>query len=202
MGQYYMPIVQATKITKKRKVVKKMFAFNIADLNESKKIAHHCEFESLISKIVSNFMVQLNKDGFDTQLVWLGDYAQHSFTPGKDLYDKMKYKTVKLHFDIGLDKMVIDGVTPFKINTRHYFLINKEKNEYVSLESYAGSCCPLILLTADGNGKGGGDYFGNDFEYVGRWKYDTIVITDTLTRESNLCSEIPMREIKPKFSFD
>ena len=56
MGQYYMPIVQATKITKKRKLVKKMFAFNIADLNESKKITGHCEFESLISKIVSNFM--------------------------------------------------------------------------------------------------------------------------------------------------
>ena len=37
---------------------------------------------------------------------------------------------------------------------------------------------PIAILTAVGNGRGGGDYFGSDMEQVGRWAGDAIFISE------------------------
>jgi hypothetical protein len=50
---------------------------------------------------------------------------------------------------------------------------------------------PLPLLTADGNGRGGGDYNGEGIDHVGTWARDRI----------SLMKEIPedFTEITPNF---
>ena len=37
---------------------------------------------------------------------------------------------------------------------------------------------PLALLTATGNGRGGGDYYGKNKESIGVWKFDEISVSD------------------------
>ena len=37
---------------------------------------------------------------------------------------------------------------------------------------------PLPLLTANGNGRGGGDYLGSDMDLVGSWAGDRIAVAN------------------------
>ena len=68
------------------------------------------------------------------------------------------------------------------------YIINETKKEFVdmwdiiSLDTW--QIHPLPLLTADGNGRGGGDYYGTDLAYVGQWAGDVIRIADNLPVES------------------
>lgn len=64
------------------------------------------------------------------------------------------------------------------------YIVNHYKREYIDLERYVaanvenGWCVhPLPLMTAIGNGRGGGDYRGNDMHLVGRWAMDVIEYT-------------------------
>jgi hypothetical protein len=57
------------------------------------------------------------------------------------------------------------------------FIVNHTKKLYVDKNlGLTGSYDfhPLPLLTADGNGRGGGDYRGDDLELVGQWARDII----------------------------
>lgn len=60
------------------------------------------------------------------------------------------------------------------------FLVNVTKKEYVDL--WEAPCVdgytihPLPLLTAEGNGRGGGDYSGLNMDMVGTWARDYIVV--------------------------
>ena len=69
-----------------------------------------------------------------------------------------------------------------------YFLFhiyNLDKQEYVVMKDYLINANinygfivhPLPLLTADGNGRGGGDFRGDSTD-VGRWKKDRIVVSE------------------------
>lgn len=72
------------------------------------------------------------------------------------------------------------------------FLVNHDTKEYLSLDDYkkratkkyAGnwvkSVHPLSLLTAVGNGRGGGDFHGDNIgaDDVGRWAWNLISVED------------------------
>ena len=64
------------------------------------------------------------------------------------------------------------------------YVINHSKKEYVVIpEDKEGEWIihPLPLLTADGNGLGGGDYHrGTDMDKVGLWAYDIIEVGDEI----------------------
>jgi hypothetical protein len=62
------------------------------------------------------------------------------------------------------------------------YLVNYTKKEYCTLPKYNPAkdeyvLNPLPLLTADGNGRGGGDYRIEDAR-VGSWAYDSIGLTN------------------------
>lgn len=78
-----------------------------------------------------------------------------------------------------------------KFNLTHKFYINFTRKEYIDLDEYiarstmqddwAGWCQnPVSLMTATSNGLGGGDYYMDAIgaEYVGRWAYDEVMISD------------------------
>ena len=58
-------------------------------------------------------------------------------------------------------------------------IVNYSKKEYVKISDCKkdkwGKINPLPLLTALGNGRGGGDYSGN-MRFIGRWAFDEIGI--------------------------
>ena len=71
------------------------------------------------------------------------------------------------------------------------YLLNYDKKLYIYFDKYkkeSPSCwnddvtvCPFTLLTALGNGRGGGDYYGNlpNEDLVGSWAWDEISIEDS-----------------------
>lgn len=71
------------------------------------------------------------------------------------------------------------------------YIVNVTKHEYLDCtEYYKNSRNPLLdmvshplpLLTAIGNQRGGGDYYGQYEEYIGRWAGDDIYITNERER--------------------
>lgn len=72
------------------------------------------------------------------------------------------------------------------------YVVNKSRKEFISLRDYkrlaekyypkAYVMHPLVILTACGNGRGGGDYYTNDedlYASVGKWAFDVIEIVLT-----------------------
>lgn len=179
MGQYYKTVVQATKIEKNESgsygLVKKQFVFEPHGAKLTSCVSEKGNFPLFIEEL----LYRLQKEEWNTQLVLVGDYAQNNFGCSGSLYEELS--GCETEYTIDKDNIVhIDGVEPFKIPKKHHkYIINCEKQEYVNLEEYNGNLSALLLLTADGNGKGGGDYFSlQDWRKVGSWKYDTILVKD------------------------
>lgn len=69
-------------------------------------------------------------------------------------------------------------------NTLLFVLVNHTKKQYMTMDSYYNNAIrkfeddwvihPLPLLTAKGNGRGGGDYRGANLENVGIWAEDLL----------------------------
>jgi hypothetical protein len=78
------------------------------------------------------------------------------------------------------------------------FIVNHTKKEFVDkakVPSIDGwQIHPLSLLTAQGNGRGGGDFRNDKNKFVGRWATDIISVE----------KEVPKgyKEIKPNFVED
>ena len=180
MGQYYKPTIQAIKYDDDRKQVRKLFVIDPYKLNYGVKLCEHTHKNSEVVRLVTNFMYELNKQGWVTQLVWLGDYANPSFGENPNLYGSLKHTNVQLQKEDGVivSAMVegFDGV--IDMTKDHLYLVNHDRNEYINTSENVGAYSQLALLTADGNGKGGGDYWGANWRDVGLWRYHKISVMD------------------------
>ena len=102
-----------------------------------------------------------------SRVVWAGDYADEE-PSGKNLYN------------------FYDKVPDLDTQPREYrFLLNLEAREYVDLEAvpeipdWAGNRIhPLPLLTCESNGRGGGDFRG-DNPFIGTWSRALLTVSDT-----------------------
>ena len=119
------------------------------------------------------------------RVAWVGDYAD-------DEYDFDEYYTKEVYEaawgETKKPELPFDEVPTIH---RTGFIVNHDKGQYIDLERYAkasASCPswdkgntwvthPLPLLTAIGNGRGGGDYWGTNNGLVGSWAMDSIVFT-------------------------
>jgi hypothetical protein len=159
MGQYYKPI----------SIDKNEFV-NSHDYDNGLKLMEH---SWIGNNLMSTIMNMLQKGGrwFNTKIVWAGDYADDEMLLGGNLYDLVSTK--------------INPTEKREKDVKHLrFLVNRDKNEYVDLKSvpvsyiYSGvNYCvhPLSLLTCEGNGRGGGDYRGNDVNsLIGSWARNRI----------------------------
>lgn len=180
MGQYYKPTIQAIKYEDNRKEVRKLFVIDPYDLDYGVKLCEHTHRNSEVVRLVTNLMYELNKQDWATQLVWLGDYSNPSFGEKTDLYHELKYTNVQFRKEDGVivSSMVegFDGV--IDMTQDHHYLVNHDRNEYINTAENVGAYSQLALLTADGNGKGGGDYWGKNWRDVGLWRYHEISVMD------------------------
>lgn len=180
MGQYYKPAIQAIKYEDNHKQVRKLFVIDPYDLNYGVKLCEHTHRNSEVVRLVTNLMYELNKQDWATQLVWLGDYANPSFGVEPNLYGSLQYSNVQFRKEDGVivSAMVegFDGV--IDMTQDHHYLVNHDRNEYINTAENVGAYSQLALLTADGNGKGGGDYWGKNWRDVGLWRYHEISVMD------------------------
>lgn len=180
MGQYYKPTIQAIKYEDNRKEVRKLFVIDPYDLDYGVKLCEHTHRSSEVVRLVTNLMYELNKQDWATQLVWLGDYSNPSFGEKTDLYHELKYTNVQFRKEDGVivSAMVegFDGV--IDMTQDHHYLVNHDRHEYINTAENVGAYSQLALLTADGNGKGGGDYWGKNWRDMGLWRYHEISVMD------------------------
>lgn len=165
MGQYYHPVI----LDAAGNIVVWMSAHNY---NNGLKLLEH---SFLKNSFVNAFEFGLSPEGIyhKSRVVWAGDYAD--LEPGKE---------ANLYQMCDDDKLIV----PDSKSTMIFrYVVNHSKKLYVdktkipcSGDRYA--LHPLPLLTAEGNGRGGGDYRG-DSELVGSWARDVISVEETITDE-------------------
>ena len=114
------------------------------------------------------------------RLLWCGDYAEedevrdttHGAVEYKDLWGDAEpsHEFARVDFDYS-GKWLCNHDKKLAIDIDDYWR-KADKDGWV--------ICPFSLLTALGNGRGGGDYHeGNsDFDKVGTWAWDLISIED------------------------
>lgn len=162
MGQYYKPVVNINgEVT--------VYSRDIDGQYTMAKLMEHSWWENdMVNAVAEKFY---HTKG---QLAWVGDYANDDETPidMKHIWDIEGEGLSKV--DFSLDKK---------------FLVNWDTKEYIDLNAYKKKSKgedgwvihPLPLLTAIGNGRGGGDYHYRDntcLDLVGTWAWKTISIED------------------------
>jgi hypothetical protein len=177
MGQYYTAVN-----------VSNMEGVDPYDYDNGAKLMEHSYIRNNFVEAVEFLLID-NGEGdrgrwSGNKIVWAGDYANDEPLENGNLYSLVENKN-KLN-------MLIEAVPP-----NYHYLVNWDKKEYVDktkcLENKHGfTIHPLPLLTVEGNGRGGGDYYDNaEPSYVGTWARDRI----------SLMKEIPedFTEIIPNF---
>ena len=156
MGQYYLAIILAEKEESKPEIIR-MFMEVIGQ-----KLMEHSYINN---SSISYIEYQLTKDGmfYKSRVVWAGDYADKEEGTDKNLHNMTddlpnKFFTIKM-----------------KITKDYHYIINHTKKQFVDKQKQK-IFHPLPLLTAEGNGRGGGDYSGKGTELIGIWARDVISV--------------------------
>lgn len=114
-----------------------------------------------------------------TQIAWVGDYAEtkdykenlHQFIENR--VEKEMFAELDDNFNT-LGLTLVNHTKKVYIRMTYYYNLNVKNNEY--FDDWV--IHPLPLLTAMGNGLGGGDYEGINMNLVGCWAGDLIEIID------------------------
>lgn len=149
------------------------------------KLMEHSWFEN---KFVSGVLEAIEDN--PCAIAWVGDYAADEGDFG-DEYTERVYNM--LWGDESAPEAPFD-----KMPGKHAdgYIINRSKGVYIGLDGYAkaasfipywdkdGEWCihPLPILTAIGNGRGGGDYHGTCMDMVGTWAMDVIEYTHDVSK--------------------
>lgn len=187
MGQYYMPLM-ISKNNVKRSALAHRFDNGV-------KLMEH-------SWIGNNFVNAVLHEMVDnpTRLAWLGDYSDSAVSEECNLgggYITNAGEFLQMFEYVWGEDSAPDCLpedTPmFKLDLDHTdcYIVNVTKRCYIDMDQYIkrntyktpydeyNQCIhPLPLLTALGNGMGGGDYRGKaGEENVGSWAFDEIYVT-------------------------
>jgi len=167
MGQYYHPINED-----------KMEHLYSHDYDNGLKLMEHSWMGNNFVRTVEH-LLSPGQPWHKCRLTWSGDYGDRTgeLYPENDkgkikpLISEHDYKYILNHDKkMFVDKENTTGFTPQWIN-------DSERNDEWKIH-------PLPLLTADGNGRGGGDYYGYDpDDIVGSWAGDRISVSDLAPEE-------------------
>ena len=190
MGQYYKTLT--------------IDRFNVSHVNSPWKYdngAKLMEHSYIGNKYVNDVLdrIYLNP----CQVAWVGDYSDNGSCVYNDkAYGFNKYYEMCWGENATTEEEVQAETIKFDMENCNYFLINHTKHIYLDIEQYVSEgkwheeydygekhysydmCInPLPILTACGNGQGGGDYRGSDWSptdesAVGSWALDLIELND------------------------
>jgi hypothetical protein len=159
MGQYYHPVF----LEEDKKTVKKYF--HAHRYGEGLKIMEHSFIKNKFVGAVESCL--LNNP---THIVWAGDYAEKCTEMDSNVYNRCTK-----------DLEVNPKNIPQQVVAERY-VVNHTKKEFIDkTKGIIGAdgyiIHPLPLMTCEGNGQGGGDFFGEDPKgLVGSWTRDLISI--------------------------
>ena len=149
---------------------------------EMAKLMEHSYIHNWLMDSVAKF---IHKN--PTNLLWCGDYTEENnevenATGGDVSYDDIWGEEEKMK-----NRFIFPLCKRFGYKNRYF--VNHTKKEYISFDKYFEKIGdedliinPISLLTALGNGRGGGDYYGDypNTDKVGYWKWDLISIENKI----------------------
>lgn len=204
MGQYYYPTLLQSCKTGKIRRIKWLYSHSYG--NGLKLMEHSYLGNDFVSAVCSQILRQPHV------VAWIGDYSDETYG---DTYEKKLPREAFMNIfnkicgqDRDKRKIHPDPLPGF--NGPHsfagWYLVNHTQKVFIDLGKYAANnkwrqsstwngkteewdmCIhPLPLLTACGNGRGGGDYHGTDMDVIGTWAFDLIEFTD---KNPEGCKEI------------
>ena len=151
MGQYYYLVILAEKSDKEyiRTYLDPSMYYNGVKLTEHSYIGNN--FMTIVENLIGP-----NGMFYRSRIVWAGDYADAEPNSENNLYKMCETKTP------------LERTEPI---VSYAYIVNHTKKVYIKKK---GDFHPLPLLTAEGNGRGGGDYDGPNMDMVGTWARDVI----------------------------
>ncbi len=157
MGQYY----KAAILGKNKKTVLK-WVYSWA-FESGLKLMEHSWAKNPFVRAVESLIYQNPQ-----RIVWGGDYAKLCTGRKSNVYDRCKESN-----EVKPETKLTDKETRF--------VVNHTKKQYVDKTNVPDNdgwrIAPLPLLTCEGNGQGGGDYFAEDpNKIIGTWARDLISI--------------------------
>jgi len=160
MGQYYLAIILGEK-TDKKEIIR--LALNPMEYGSGLKLMEHSLINNESVKMVE-FLLSQTGMFYKSRLVWAGDYADNEPESEDNLHNAPKPQPPFLP--------VIPAAYVIYMSRLRY-IVNHTKQQFVDKQGKIYH--PLPLLTAEGNGRGGGDYNGPcGMELVGTWARDVI----------------------------
>lgn len=189
MGQYYKAIVLGPKSLTKKELIR-LWMSPYAYGNGSKLMEH----SYIGNSYVESFEFLLSPEGraYMSRVVWAGDYADEEPVPTgtqepKQDEEKEAQNLYSLAADDESDETIGNLLLqpPKRSTTKYRYIVNHDKKQYVDkqkvkpdAEHHELRIHPLPLLTAEGNGRGGGDFRGRDEDKVGIWARDVISVEE------------------------
>lgn len=174
MGQYYMPYIRDSK--------NKVRTLYSHEFDSGLKLTEHSWIGNHFCNQVYNYIKEN-----PMSIAWIGDYAGIEHITNRDCQCISQFDKIKA-FIWSRKKNQIDrpnyDLVKFDFE-KQWYLVNITKHIFLDMKKYIsesttedGWCIsPLSLLTAVGNGEGGGDYWGVNKEKVGEWAFDEIMIS-------------------------
>ena len=187
MGQYFRPIILKEKENSEQaeQVIAWMYSHNYG--NGLKLMEHSWLKNDFVNTFES--LLAPNAEYHKSRVVWAGDYAEDEENitlkddEGKE-YNPNLYSLCNDENEIKPNSIKVDEATYYR------YILNHTKNEYVDKDKIVvvdgRQVHPLPLLTSEGNGQGGGDYFAEpDQHLVGAWARDVISVQTTIPNGFN-----------------
>jgi hypothetical protein len=155
MGQYYYAVI----LNASGNLVAWMEA---STYGEGLKLMEHAYLDSAF---VNTFESLLSPGGayYKSRVVWAGDYADKENGGDMNLHELCDETTII--------RPEVESAAKYR------YIVNHTKKQYVD-KSRLHSLHPLPLLTAEGNGRGGGDLYDAP-PIVGSWSRDVISVEET-----------------------
>jgi hypothetical protein len=167
MGQYYRIVFLAEKQDGSKEIIRAWIG--------GSKLMEHSYLDNEFLHVIE-FLLSREGMFYRSRIVWAGDYAEPEEDDDKNpnLYELCKEDGTS----IWRSMMQIPQLV-CKSNT---YVVNHTKKQYVYMrkDGKHEGIHPLPLLVSEGNGKGGGDYFGSNEELCGTWARDIISVEDSI----------------------
>jgi hypothetical protein len=168
MGQYYKPVILGEKTEENHETVKAWMCSH--EYGDGLKLMEHSYLDNPLMKTME---ILIGPEGpfYKSRVVWAGDYAD------EEMDDDNNEEPMNLY-------RLADDYSSYTRLVSHSFgryIVNHTKKLYVDKERKSENnndnmIHPLPLLISEGNGRGGGDYNGNNNELCGTWARDCISV--------------------------
>ena len=174
MGQYYLAIILSD--IKRTPEIIRMWTSPHNYSNGAKLMEHSYIGNNFVQAI--EHLISPEGMFYMSRIVWAGDYADPEKNEADNLYTNVSNNNGLFQYPKSRD------------TSSYRYIVNHSQKLYVDKERCPKNknnliIHPLPLLISEGNGRGGGDYRGNNVKLCGTWARDNISVEKTIPNDYN-----------------